>query len=180
MTRPTRRAVLGGMGAFAVLPRPLLAENFAPSAVSLARPVPGLPDATPLQIEDGTGAPVSLADYAGRIVVLNLWGPWCVPCRREMPSLARLAEVLEGHAVDVMPLAFDWRGASGVRRFYTETGIDNLPVLIGEGENLKAVLDLENLPSTAILDTEGRMRFVVAGEARWDDDKTVDWLRAML
>ena len=53
-------------------------------------------------------------------------------------------------------------------------------MLIGEGENLKAVLDLENLPSTAILDTEGRMRFVVAGEARWDDDKTVDWLRAML
>jgi hypothetical protein len=96
-----------------------------------------------------------------------------------MPSLARLAAAVDPARVTVWPLAFDWRGPSAVRRFYAEVGISGLPVLLGDGATLKATLAIEALPTTAILDRNGRMIFEVAGEARWDDAATRDWLSGL-
>lgn len=177
MMRTTRRGVLAGLGATLALPGILRAEEaLPPPAATLARAATPPRDASGLIMKDGEGAALALADFAGKIVVLNLWGPWCVPCRREMPSLARLATTLDPARGVVLPLAFDWRGASAVRRFYRETDITNLPVLTGDGDNLKAVLGLENLPTTAIIDRTGRMIEYVEGEARWDDPTTIEWL----
>ncbi|MEZ5687137.1 MAG: TlpA disulfide reductase family protein [Paracoccaceae bacterium] len=183
MTRLPRRAVLGGLGAALATPallRPARAEtHFAPSAASLARSAAPPRDASPLQMTDGTGAPRQIAEFAGQIVVLNLWGPWCLPCRREMPSLARLGAALEGRGVAVLPLAFDWRGAAGVRRFYKETDIANLPVLIGDGDNLNATLGIENLPTTVVIDRAGMTHSLIEGEAHWDDAPTQEWLLSL-
>lgn len=155
------------------------ASDAAPTAVSLAQPATPPRSALELAMKDADGATVSLAAFAGQIVVLNLWAPWCLPCRREMPSLSRLSKRLEGQAVAVLPLCFDWRGAIGARRFFTETEIENLPVLIGDGENLASTLGLERLPTTAILDRSGQHVLTVAGEAQWDDDATYDWLTSL-
>lgn len=173
----SRRGLLSGVAASLALPPQLvLAETSAPSAASLARPVsPGV-SAAGLLIEDAEGSIVPLSAFAGQVLVVNLWGPWCLPCRREMPSLARLAMRLEGKGASVLPLAFDWRGAIGVRRFYKEIGVDNLPVLIGEGENLQATLGVELLPTTVLLDGRANHVATVAGEATWDDDETVAWV----
>jgi thiol-disulfide isomerase/thioredoxin len=182
MTLTRRSLVAGGVaGIAATALRPLAARatDFAPSAMSLARPAVPERDATGLLIRDDAGADWSLSRLAGQIVVLNLWAPWCLPCRREMPSLASLAQQVAGAGVAVVPVSFDWRGASGVRRFYAETGIDNLPVLTGDGQNLLDTLGLEALPTTAILDKAGRHIQTVAGEARWDDDNTIGWLLSL-
>lgn len=183
MTQLPRRAVLGAIGAVLAAPallRPARAEeHFAPSAASLARSAAPPRDATPLQITDGTGASRNLREFAGQIVVLNLWGPWCLPCRREMPALARLAAALEGRGIVVLPLAFDWRGATGVRRFYKDTDITNLPVLIGDGDNLHATLGIENLPTTVVIDRAGMTHSLIAGEAQWDDGPTQEWLLSL-
>lgn len=169
-----RRAFLSGL---AGLPAAgALAGPYAPPAATLARPAVPQRDALGLQVTNETGDPVRLAEYAGRIVILNLWGPWCLPCRREMPSLSRLSSQVDPARIAVLPLAFDWRGPVWVRRFFGETGINNLPVLMGDGENLKAVLGLEDLPTTAVLNPAGRHIYTVAGEARWDDAATLAWL----
>lgn len=171
-----RRALLLGALAAPVVAR---ASEGAASAVSLLRPMVPVRAAGELLITEAGSAPGSLAQWAGRPVILNLWAPWCLPCRREMPSLAALAAALEGHRAVVLPLAFDWRGAVGVRRFYSEIGVSRFPIWIGEGENLMAVLGLENLPTTVIISPEGEAVQVIAGEARWDDAATIDWARAL-
>lgn len=176
MIRLTRRAAV--LGALAV-PMVARASESAASAVSLLRPMVPLRGAGELSVTKAGGAPGTLANWAGRPVILNLWAPWCVPCRREMPSLAALAAALEGHRAVVLPLAFDWRGVAGVRRFYREIGVSSLPVLLGEGANLMAVLGLENLPTTVIISPEGEARQVIAGEARWDDPATIAWARSL-
>lgn len=178
-----RRALALGAGAWGAFALPLGAETAphnAPSAVSLLRPAVPVRDARGLALRDAQKQTLRLGDLAGgRAVLLNLWAPWCLPCRREMPSLARLALALGGQGPLVLPLAFDWRGASGVRRFYAEAGIANLPIWLGEGENLSAVLGLEDLPTTAIIDRAGQMVQLIAGEARWDDAATLEWARGL-
>lgn len=157
----------------------LKADTYAPPAATLARAAPEVRDANALLMTGADGKRVALSDYAGRLVVLNLWGPWCVPCQREMPSLSRLAARSEPSRLAVLPLAFDWRGPVWVERFYRENEISNLPVLLGDGINLMAVLGLEDLPTTVILDADGHHIYTVAGEARWDDDATFDWLNGL-
>jgi thiol-disulfide isomerase/thioredoxin len=157
----------------------LRADPYAPPAATLARAATDSKDANALLITGEDGKRVPLSDYAGRLLVLNLWGPWCVPCQREMPSLSRLAALVDPERIVVLPLAFDWRGPAWVRRFYRENAIDNLPVLLGEGMNLMAVLGLEDLPTTVLLDGKGHHLYTVAGEARWDDTATIEWLKGL-
>ncbi|WP_319823520.1 TlpA disulfide reductase family protein [Thalassovita sp.] len=178
MTALTRRGILAGAGA--LLLRPTAGWADAPSAAALARPTEPPRDGSALKITEADGTLRRLSDWAGAVVLLNFWGPWCVPCQKEMPSIARMAERVSGAGLVVLPLAFDWRGPNSVRRFYKDNGITGLPVLMGDGENLKQVLDTELLPSSMVIGRNGQSLSVIEGEATWDDDATVTWLLGLL
>ncbi|MBL8791984.1 MAG: TlpA family protein disulfide reductase [Rhizobiales bacterium] len=128
----------------------------------------------------GKDGPLSLTAYRGQLVILNLWATWCLPCRREMPSLSRLAQWMKGKPSAVLPLAFDRSGTSAVETFYAEMAITNLPVLVGQSANLQDVTSQVGLPSTLILDDAGRVRWSISGEAEWDDPDTLRWLTSLL
>lgn len=153
-----------------------VAGDAPPSAIKLVQPVRPPRDVSGLIMTDAAGGRVPFSDYAGRIIVLNLWGSWCQPCRREMPSLSRLADLVDPAQIVVLPLAFDRAGAAPVRRFFQSTGVTNLPVLIGDGQNLKSVFGQGLLPTTLILDTSGQHIYTIKGEAMWDDAPTLKWL----
>ncbi len=156
-----------------------LAASQPPSAAGMAQAVDPARDANELFISAADGTRVSLGDASGQLLVVNLWGPWCQPCRREMPSLSRLADQVDPTRIKVLPLAFDWRGPVWVQKFFDEVAITNLPVLMGDGQNLFQVLGLKDLPSTAILNQSGHHIFTVAGEAVWDDFETLEWLNGL-
>ncbi len=128
----------------------------------------------------GKDGPLSLTAYRGQLVILNLWATWCLPCRREMPSLSRLAQWMKNKPCAVLPLAFDRSGTGAVETFYAEMAITNLPVLVGTSANLQEVTSHVGLPSTLILDGEGRLRWSISGEAEWDDPDTLHWLTSLL
>lgn len=173
-----RRAFIAGLALAALRPTLLNAQE-APSAAGQAIPISPRRPVNGLQVFDENGAAVLLEAYRGKMVVLNMWATWCLPCRLEMPSLSRLYEKAGKDGIVVLPVAFDWRGVEGVRKFYSELGITNLPVMTGDGDNLKSVLQMTGLPSTAIIDRQSLHAVTVIGEAVWDDDMTVDWLRRL-
>src|SRR3546814_14643234 len=82
-----------------------------------------LPD---LQFKDGSGKPVSLADFRGRVVLLNLWATWCGPCREEMPTLDRLQATPGGPNFDVVALSIDRAGLREVEALHADIGVDTL------------------------------------------------------
>jgi len=176
-----RRGFLTGLaGVTGALSLPQIAHGRdVVSANLLAEPLQSTQSALGLRLMDASGARLFLADYSDHLLVVNFWGPWCPPCRREMPSLSRLAKRLEGTLVKVLPVAFDRLGAGRVQRFFDQMSIDNLPVIMGDGQNLYDTLGLEMLPSTAIVTQTGDHIATVAGEAIWDDDATFQWLTTL-
>jgi thiol-disulfide isomerase/thioredoxin len=129
---------------------------------------------------DGQGRARSLADFKGKVVLLNIWATWCVPCRKEMPALDRLQTSLGGRNFAVVPLSIDRGGRETVAKFYAEIGIRELPVYTDtSGEALRA-LGAVGLPTTLVLDRAGEEIARIVGPAEWDAPEVVEFLKAMI
>lgn len=117
---------------------------------------------------DVYGSRVTLADYAGKVVLLNIWATWCAPCRTEVPALDRLAGALEGPEFEVIALSTDRAGPDRVEQFFADNGIRNLEVALESSGELAAEAGVLGLPVTLILDREGREIARMLGDANWD------------
>jgi thiol-disulfide isomerase/thioredoxin len=119
------------------------------------------------------GSARSLADYAGKAVVLNLWATWCVPCVQEMPALDDLAPLVAQDGVVVLPISSDRGGAAVVERFYAARGIKNLPVLLDPMSRLAHSLDVRGIPTTLLIDKQGQELGWLEGAADWSSPDAV-------
>ena len=134
------------------------------SFVALKTPRP----LAPLGFVDSDGATMTLSDFRGRIVLLNVWATWCVPCRKEMPALDRLQAKLGGPDFTVIPLSIDHRGRDAVTRFYRELGLSSLGIYIDKSANATYAINAVGLPVTLLIDRQGRELGRVIGAAEWD------------
>lgn len=116
-----------------------------------------------------TQTPVRLADYRGKPVVLNLWATWCAPCREEMPSLDALAKEA-GEDLVVLPVASGRNTEAGVAKFFAESGVQNLPVVLDPKQQLARALGVRGLPVTILIDRDGREVARLLGGADWASD----------
>jgi len=125
---------------------------------------------------DAQGAPRTIAEYRGRGVVLNFWATWCGPCVREMPSLDGLSAKVSGSGIVVLALSEDRKGAEVIEPFFKEHGIVDLPVLIDKRGRMSRKLSVRGLPTTVLIDPEGREKGRVVGPAEWDTPAAVAFI----
>jgi len=125
-------------------------------------------DLAAISFEDETGASRTLADFRGKTILLNLWATWCVPCRHEMPSLDRLQKELGSDTFEVVALSLDRAGRDVAANFFAEIKVENLKLYIDPtmkaGNGLRAV----GMPTTILIDKEGRELGRLGGPAEWD------------
>lgn len=134
-----------------------------------------VPDVSLGSIDAGS---VQLSDYAGEPVVLNFWATWCAPCREEMPSLDRLQAEM-GDQLEVLTVATGRNSPTGIRRFFEEEGVVNLPMLTDPNQELAREMGVLGLPVTVILDKTGREIARLTGGAEWDTDEAKAILEAI-
>jgi thiol-disulfide isomerase/thioredoxin len=126
------------------------------------------PDPLPdIAVIDADGGEVDLADYRGNHVVLNFWATWCAPCRHEMPTLSALDSHFAGRPVEVVTVATGRNSPQGIRRFFDEIGVENLPEYRDPSQALARQMGILGLPITVILDPEGREIARLRGDADW-------------
>ena len=125
-------------------------------------------EAPEISFEDGEYQKRTLADFRGQIVVVNFWATWCAPCIRELPSLDRLQKRLKHKGVTVIALSLDRGGVDEVKAFYADNGIHNLDVFVDKTMDAQQAFDIPGLPTTVLIDREGRDRGRLIGPANWD------------
>lgn len=129
---------------------------------------------------DAEGAELSVADFAGKVVLVNLWATWCAPCRAEMPSIDRLAGEMESDDLAVMALSTDRFGAERVQKFFDEIGVENLAVYQDKRSEVARAAGAIGLPITLILDREGHEVARLTGDAAWDSAEAKAFLTRLV
>jgi thiol-disulfide isomerase/thioredoxin len=134
---------------------------------------------TALQFENADGQSRSLTDFRGKVVLLNIWATWCVPCRKEMPTLDRLQARLGGAGFEVVALSIDHR-IDAVRKFFTEVGIQKLAMHLDSSAKATRELGAVGLPTTLLIDREGREVGRLIGPAEWDSPEMIEFVSCVI
>ncbi len=114
------------------------------------------------------GEPVTLAAFKNKVVLVNFWATWCVPCVREMPSLDRLQAAFDEEKFLILAVSVDRGGAEKVTPFLAKHGIKNLTPLLDRRMRLASALRVPGMPTSFLLDREGRVLGSLPGIAEWD------------
>ena len=162
-----------------------LAQKLAPlahgevAALTMATAPLRLPDLT---FEDADGKPRKLSDWRGRIVLVNLWATWCVPCRKEMPALESLQTRLGGPDFEVVAVNIDTRDPEKPRNFLKEANLTRLGYFTDQKakvfQDLKAIGRALGMPTSVLVDGEGCEIATLAGPAEWSSDDAIRLIRA--
>jgi len=149
------------------------------AALTMATAPLRLPD---LAFEDAEGKPKKLSDWRGRIVLVNLWATWCVPCRKEMPALENLQTRLGGPNFEVVAVNIDTRDPEKPKNFLKEANVTRLGYFSDQKakvfQDLKAIGRALGMPTSVLVDAEGCEIATIAGPAEWDSDDATKLITA--
>ncbi len=136
----------------------LLAALLAGPAIAAVTPQAPAPDFT---LKGADGRNLRLAEQRGQVVLINFWASWCGPCKVEMPHLNRLHDKYRSAGVTLLGVNIDddpQHGAATAARW----GV-RFPVLLDADKRVSKLYDLGAMPSTVLVDRDGRVRFLHRG-----------------
>ncbi len=137
-----------------------------------------------LSFRDGDGRDKTLADWKDRVVLLNLWATWCVPCKKEMPALDALQKALGGPGFEVVTVNIDTRDPDKAKAWLKETGISQLSYYADNSakifQDLKAAGRAFGMPTTLLFDKQGCEIASLAGPAEWASGDAIALITAAL
>ncbi len=138
-------------------------------------PLPDRPPAPPLELKDLNDQRYRLSDYHGHVLLVNFWATWCPPCRKEMPSMQRAWEVLKKEGIQFLAVNVG-EDEERVFSFLGEYPVD-FPLLLDQDSRTIERWPVRGLPTTFIIDPQGRIAYRAIGGRAWDDAFFLDLMR---
>jgi thiol-disulfide isomerase/thioredoxin len=167
-------AVLYGMKGSAVH------ASAPPAVLDKLKLVDGAPAAPAIGFMDADGRPVTLDDFHGRYMLINLWATWCGPCITELPALARLKAQMPEDRFAVVPVdVLEKLDATKLGEFLNMHGAEGLPVYIDRDLKTQRGFVANELPLTILIDAEGHEIARAAGGQEWDAPDSVAYFKAL-
>jgi len=162
----SRRLLARVLIALPLLAAPAAAEDAA-KELELSRPG-RVQAAKPFEVPTPDGGKLSLADFRGRVVLLNFWATWCGPCKEEMPAMERLYQKHRASGLVVVALSNDSEGSTQrVARFIKESGF-TFPVGLDPRLKVAGLYSVRVLPSSLVIDRKGSLTAIALGPREWD------------
>jgi len=128
---------------------------------------------------DASGNRVALSQLKGHYVLLNLWAPWCAPCVKELPSLARLQSAVPKDRLEVVAVDVGRGTVADARSFLDAHEAKVLATYVDSNLALLRAFGAYGLPLTVLIDPQGREIGRALGPATWDSPDSIDYFRAL-
>ncbi len=125
------------------------------------------------------GRMVSLADYKGKVVFLNIWATWCAPCVTEMPSMKKLYQELKDEGFEILAVSVDESGAEAVKPFMEKHKL-GFPVLLDTKGDIKTLYQATGIPESFIIDREGIIVEKIIGPRDWAASGAIRFFRSLI
>lgn len=134
------------------------------------------------------GGEVSLSDYGDKVVLLNIWATWCLPCRDEMPSMQRLYEALHGEDFEILAVSIDaplgskdaaGRPGGDLEAFAEELGL-TFTILHNPSGDIQQTYQTTGVPESFVIGKDGLIYKKVAGPTEWDVKVNEELVRRLL
>ena len=138
------------------------------------KPVPDLP------FKNGEGKDVRLSDFRGKLILLNLWATWCVPCREEMPALNGLQGALGSDRFQVLALSVDKDGHDLAKSFLAEVKADHIDLYNDPTSKAIFAMKAYGMPTTVLVSPDGKEIGRLVGPAHWDAPEARKLIEAAL
>jgi peroxiredoxin len=135
------------------------------------------PPAPGFDLPDPKGQQIRLSDYAGKPLIVNFWATWCPPCRAEMPSLQRAWEQVRGDGIELVAINVG-ESEGTIQRFLEQVSVD-FPLPMDRDSEVVQAWPVRGLPTTFVIDPQGRLAYKAAGEREWDDASLLEMVRAL-
>jgi len=133
-----------------------------------------------LNFVNGKNRELNLESFRGKVILLNIWATWCVPCREEMPALDRLQVTLGSADFEVVALAIDMGHINIIEDFYEKFGLDSLAIYHDSTGSASFKLNLNGIPATYLINREGKGLGGVIGPVTWDRPGIVNEIQSHL
>ena len=120
---------------------------------------------------------INLKNYKGNLLLMNFWATWCEPCKKEMPSLDKLAIDPNFQNLTILPINIGQEKINKIEEFYIETNIENLDIFFDTDVKLAKKFLLRGVPTTVIMNKGGKEIARVVGSVDFQDEKFKTWLQ---
>lgn len=126
-----------------------------------------------------TGKPVTIEDYRGKVVLLNIWATWCPPCKVEMPSMERLHRKLAGTDFRLVAVSVDEDDSTAVNKFVKEMGL-TFEILHNRDGSIRRIYQTTGVPESFVIDRDGVIVKKIIGAADWEAPVNEALIRRLL
>ena len=125
------------------------------------------------------GTPSGLAEYRGKVILLNVWATWCGPCRTEMPSMERLHQHFQDQDFRIVAVSVDQGGPAGVGQFAKDLGL-TFDILHDPQGEIQRIYRTTGVPESWVIDRSGTIVKKVVGATEWDSPTNTALIQALL
>ena len=129
-----------------------------------------------LLFEDFSGNQINLKDYRGKLVIVNFWATWCLPCKKEMPSLDSLSQNNKFKNLQVFAVNMEKPNMKKTRKFFNNLNIQQLEIFFDSNLNFVKEFKLRGVPTTIFINKKGEEFARAIGEVDFQNKKFVKWL----
>ncbi len=120
---------------------------------------------------------INLLNYNGKLLLMNFWATWCEPCKEEMPSLDKLAVDQNFKNLEILAINIGQEKINKIEEFYNKTKIEKLDIFYDTDVRLAKKFLLRGVPTTLIINKEGKEIARVVGSIDFQDDRFKSWLQ---